>query len=323
MIPRHKKSNERGAVLLTTLLLMTVMAAITVAIVDDIRLSIKRTMSIQAAEQLDWYMRGGEEFAGNWLQPNLSAERQPILSSYVKSGQAVVLPIEGGEISFSVRDGRNCYNLNQLSEPKTARITRAKFIKLLQLLEFDDFEAETIAASVQDWIDRDTAPTRGGAEDLTYTNLNPPYHPANTLMTDITELRAVQGITEDVYQRLTPFVCARQNEKAGKVNLNTLLPEQAPLLALEFGADDSLRAAQAVIAQRPVTGYEDIDTVWALEPVADLDLKGAGKDMVSLITDQVVVDIRVSFDGQVRAQSVLFSADGTVGAELISRRALP
>ena len=70
------------------------------------------------------------------------------------------------------------------------------------------------------------------------------------------------------------------------------------MLALVFGSDEGLRAAQAVIAQRPELGYEDIETIWAIEVVEELELKGAGKDMVSLITDQIYVDIRVTSGGQ-------------------------
>ena len=318
-----RSPNERGAVLLTTMLLMTIMAALTVAIMDDIRLSIKRTISIEASEQLDWYMRGGEDFAGSWLQTNLAGQRQAVLATYIKTQQAITLPLEDGTLSAQLSDGRNCYNLNQLAAPKTARPERERFTQFLRYLEFDNLEAEVIAASVQDWVDSNTAPTQGGAEDLYYTNLTPPYHPANTLMVDVSELRAVQGISEDTYQRLLPFVCAGQDDKAGKINLNTLSYEQAPLLALVFGSDEGLRAAQAVIAQRPELGYEDIETIWAIEVVEELELKGAGKDMVSLITDQIYVDIRVTSGGQTRAQRVLFATSGGAGAELISRRILP
>ena len=323
MTPYPSKIKERGAVLLTTMLLMTVMAAITVAIMDDIRLSIKRTMSIQAAEQLDWYMRGGEDFAGTWLQTNLTGERQAVLATYINAKQEITLPLDEGVLTAQLGDARNCYNLNQLAAPKTAGPERERFTRLLRFLEFDNIQAEIIAGSVQDWVDSNTAPTQGGAEDLYYTNLVPPYHPANTMMVDVSELRAVQGVDEEAYQRLLPFVCAGQDDKAGKINLNTLSDQQAPLLALIFGSDEGLRAAQAVIAQRPELGYEDIETVWAIEAVEDLELKGVGKDMVSLITDQIYVDIRVTSGGQTRTQRVLFATGGGAGAELISRRPIP
>jgi len=41
---------------------MTVMAAITVALMEDIQLSVKRTVNVQAYAQADWQADGAEDF---------------------------------------------------------------------------------------------------------------------------------------------------------------------------------------------------------------------------------------------------------------------
>ena len=315
------RENERGAVLLTTLLLMTVMAAITIAIIDDIRFSITRAANVQMAEQLTWYERGGEDYARSWLTTKLT-QKQTGLAQIILQQSGINFPIDGGEILINVRDGQNCFNINQLTIEKTAPQTRKQFSELLKALEFDNLEADTLSASIQDWVDADGIPGQGGAEDFAYMNLVPAHHAANMPMVDITELRAIQGVNEETYQRLKPYVCASKNAEVSKLNLNTLSFDQAPLLGMIFGGEDGLEAAEAVIAQRPQAGYESVDKVWELEIVKDLELKGAGKDMVSVSTNIVALDIRVRFGEQVRGHTAVFELGGVDGVKLISRRSV-
>lgn len=327
------RKNERGAVLLTTLLLMTVMAALAVAIMDDIRFSVKRAVGVQTAEQMNWYMLGGEDFARNWLADN-AVEGTEGLNQILLLGEPIVFPLgeEGGEegsIQISASDGRNCYNVNRLSGAETKEQTRAELAQLFRYMEFDNFEAESFAARIQDWVDADTIPEQGGGEDLTYTNKNPPYHAANTMMVDITELRAIEGIGEDTYQQMQPLLCAMPDVAMSKINLNTLELEQWPLLALLLGSTDEIRpdaekTAQAVIALRPLAGYASTEAVWALPAMQDLELKGAGKDMTAIKTDMVDLVIQVQMgleeDAQIRRQMVRFDIGGETGVELIARR---
>ena len=56
-----KNSGESGTVLLTTLLIMAVMAAVAVAIIDDIRFAVKRMSNVNDYAQLDWYVKGAED----------------------------------------------------------------------------------------------------------------------------------------------------------------------------------------------------------------------------------------------------------------------
>lgn len=316
----RRPSNETGAVLLTTLLLMALMAAITIAIVDDIRFSIRRTISVQSAEQLAWFERGGEDFAKVWLK-NVHSDTQSELGEFIRADNPVIFPIDQGVLNIRIQDARNCYNVNQLANPKTKKASRQQFSQFLQLLEFDVTDAEILAASIQDWVDADTIPNSGGAEGLSYANLTPAYHAADTLMVDISELRAVQGIDENIYQRLLPFVCVGTDTKQNRMNVNTLSLEQAPLLALLFGTQDGLNTAQTVIAERPLAGYDNVEQIWSLPVVVDLDQKGVGKDMTDTRTDRVKLDIYIQYQDQSRARQVVFNL-GSTGVKLVSRRSL-
>ncbi|MCF6275408.1 MAG: type II secretion system minor pseudopilin GspK [Robiginitomaculum sp.] len=282
-------------------------------------------------------MLGGEDLARNWLAENTAGDTSG-LNQVLLLGEPIVFPLDDdGSIQISASDGRNCYNINRLAAPKIKEQTRAELAQLFRYMEFDSFAAESFAARIQDWVDGDTIPEQGGAEDLTYTSQKPPYHAANTMMVDISELRAVEGIGQEQYLKMKPLLCAVPDVKMNKINLNTLEPEQWPLLALLLGNTDAVspeaqKAAQAVIALRPLAGYGSTGAVWALPIIEDLKLKGAGKNMTAVKTDMVDLLIQVQIGqeigqdgvGQVRRQMVRFALGGDMGSEtgveLIARR---
>jgi hypothetical protein len=54
---------------------------------------------------------------------------------------------------------------------------------------------EEVAAAILDWLDTDTTPRSGGAEEEYYSTLNPPYYPKNGPLDSLEELLLVRGVT--------------------------------------------------------------------------------------------------------------------------------
>jgi general secretion pathway protein K len=311
--------NEKGAVLITTLLLMSVMAVITIAIMDDIRFSIKRSISTQTAEQLSWYSRGGESYAQRWLESQIG-DKQENLRRAILLGVPSIFPLEDGELQIRVEDGRNCFNVNAFAEVDKKAETHRQLALLLRFLEFDSVEAETLSSQIQDWIDADSIPAQGGAEDFIYMSLTPAYRAANTVMADITELREIQNIDEETFLRLRPYLCALPTTEFSKINVNTLRQNEAPLLGIVFGVADGLGAAEEVIADRPLAGYDNPDTIYANSAVKGLELKGKGKDQLTTQTDRVDLQIDIKLGDQRRSTQTRFAIGGADGVQLVSRR---
>src|SRR3569623_364814 len=107
--------------------------------------------------------------------------------------------------------------------------------------------ADGIAGATSDWLDSDNSPVEQGAEDSGYTG----YRPANTLMVDPSELRAVSGVTAAVYAKLRPWICTLPKAEASKINVNTLLPEQAPLFAMLLPDTLSVEGARQLLLRCP------------------------------------------------------------------------
>lgn len=67
---------------------------------------------------------------------------------------------------------------------------------LFEAMGYDTSEAETLADSLLDWIDRDENTRPYGAESNFYQQLRPPYSAANRPIRDLRELRLVNGFNK-------------------------------------------------------------------------------------------------------------------------------
>ena len=152
------REKERGTVLLTTLLIMAVMAGVAVAIMDDIRFAVKRTINVGDYAQADWYVKGAEDFAESYISSQLSPLEPIAKNTLFQEPQTFAFPFDGGSMILDVRDGTDCFALGSLvSEAGTADIVGARqFTNLLIALGWPDNDARSLAGVLTDWIDTDT-----------------------------------------------------------------------------------------------------------------------------------------------------------------------
>jgi len=145
----------------------------------------------------DWLRRG----ALHWASSRCSRTRRRIRSDHLGENWAMALPtlpVEGGAIKVSIEDAQARFNLNSAGDPASLRVLQ----RLLQMLRLDP----QLANAVADWIDPDSEVRAGGAEDIDYLNLNPPYRAANRPMASVDELRLVRGFDAQTVRTLLPFV---------------------------------------------------------------------------------------------------------------------
>lgn len=295
----NRSSSERGAVLLTVLLLIAVISSLAVAMVDDIRFCIRQAANTRLHDQALWYAMGAEELAKYVIRESWRADPGRSTLNELWARGPTLFPIEGGVIEGQVSDGSNCFNLNSLVEPDgNNRFVRSpvgeiQFRNLLRALQFGEGDAETLLNSAADWIDSDTSPSARGAEDGYYAAQTPPHRTANALVGQITELRAIRGFTEPLFQRVRPFVCARPNTNLSRINVNTMRIGDAELLVMLVGPALDLAAARRVIGDRPNAGYRSLTEFWAHRSFAGLAVPAEVRDQVSIRTQFFALDARV------------------------------
>ncbi|QSX33511.1 type II secretion system minor pseudopilin GspK [Shewanella avicenniae] len=265
------RSKQRGVALIMVLLIVAIIAVLATTISGRNQLSVRRTINLAMYDQAYWYALSAEELARKVLKQDLDdSEGRVHLQQYWALAN-VVLPAESGQIGGQLSDLRSCFNLNALAQdgPKpqngqaeTMSLAGRQFAALLESLGVDDFSAEQLVYRIKDYLDEDSDVSSLGAEDAEYESRKVPYRAANTLMNDRSELRAVLGVPKELYQQLQPYICVIPGNNSQVLNVNTVKPEQAALLAAMLLNKVSVNEAENIIEQRSANGYDKIEDFW-------------------------------------------------------------
>jgi general secretion pathway protein K len=297
------------------LLLVAVTGALAAAALERLRLSTSLAANIAALDQARAFAVGVEALIALTVDDliALSPDRTTLTGGW--NGGRRRLPLPGGGIAeATLRDGGNCFNINSVAEGASAGVLAQRaagigqFQALMQLLEVPQGTARRVAEAAGDWVDGDAMPNREGAEDPQYANAGQGYRTGNTMFADVSELRAVSGMTEDVFQRVRPWLCALPTTDLSPINVNTLRVEQAPLLAMLAPDQIGLEAARRVIAERPATGWGSLVDFYAHPALAGLLLPTEVQLQPQLRTRWFAFELAVELQGAELTETALIDA---------------
>ena len=270
------KPSEDGAALLAVLLLVAIMAALAVASFERLQLATRLAGNIAALDQSRAFATGAESLAILRINDLLVRDRNKTTLAGEWLGQETALPLPGGGVALArLWDGSNCFNLNSVAnggDPAALTIDQIgviQFTALMTALQIPRGDAEQIAWSLADWIDADSLPARLGNEDRSYSRADSSYRTGNTLMAEVSELRAVAGVSPAYYERMRPWLCALPTTELSPINVNTLVPEQAPLIAMLIPNRLDANGASQAIAARPEAGWNSVADFWNQPVLAD------------------------------------------------------
>lgn len=316
---RPETDNREGMALLTVLLLVAVMSVVAVAVLDDVRFSVRRATNAETQAQAQWHASGAEALARQQVARLLAAgpARTPLQPDW--NGRRLNFPTDDGAISAVVTDGQACFNLNSLVEgygedllPRP--LGTAQFLALGRAVGAPESRMRAAADALTDWLDADSVSRPLGAEDGAYAGLATPYRTGGVMLAEVSELRAVKGVDADLYRRLRPWVCALPTSRLSPLNVNTLAPEQAPLLMMLTDNALGQQAARAVIARRPRDGWPDAAAFWAQPALAAVEVPDEVRDQVTVLTRYFNLRVDVDHGGGRAVRTALLHAqpDGAV-----------
>ena len=309
--------HERGTALITALVMVAIMSVVAMTLLESVRFSTRLSMNVAARDQARLYAIGAEQLAAGTirdLREDGVDDRFPALDLWTRT--PVQYPIPEGSIAGRVRDGANCFNLNSLVvEAEGGFVANAKaqreFSRMLELAEMPRNEAEQLAVVITDWIDSDSRPGFGGAEDPFYTARRPGYRTPGQLMADVSELKLMKGIDADMYDLVRPLVCARPTVDASILNINTLRPWQAPLLATYLGENIGVDTAQRMLAERPEIGFSTLEEALAVSAIQGRLREDSGiENRIALVSDYYDMNVTVMY----REAVIHLSATLQIGA---------
>lgn len=249
-------AKQSGIALLVILLIVAAVAALATQMHWQHRISMRRISNLSNVQQARQFAGGGE----NWAREILLEDLRDSTSDHLNEVWATALPplpIDGGAIQGRMQDLQAHFNINNLIN-RTGAINADALEQFRRLLLNLKLEPD-LANAITDWLDADNYPEfPGGAEDASYSSLSHPYRTANHFITDISELRAVQGIDQQTFATLKPHISALPINTA--ININTAAAE----VLLSISQNLSISDVEAFLEQRELSPFENISEFYTL-----------------------------------------------------------
>jgi general secretion pathway protein K len=303
---------QGGVALVTAVLAVALGTLISVTVLRELMMDLRRANGVVAAEQGYQYARGLEAWAASILAEDA---RQSGAVDHRGEAWAKGVPfieVPGGRLSGRMQDLDGRFNLNNLvvdGQVQPAQV--AIFRRLLTELGLDP----NIAAAVVDWTDEDVVPAQHGAEDPAYLRLDPPYRAANRALVHVSELRAVAGVDRESWGRLAPHVAALPTRDLPRpVNVNTTTREV--LAALDPAIDPSLAAE---LAREGGARYDSVDDFLAHPRLRERDLERL-RPLLTVQSRYFLAEGVVEFNGVVQRYHALLERSGAGARTLLHGR---
>lgn len=269
---------QSGAALIMALLLIAIVAAISTTIMFSQQVDVEQAILQNTANQAQLDMNYANVWWGKQLQQLiLQRDKQQQLAAWPQTLQDTTL-INGDIISASILPANARFNINNLAVPVSPYFSVFQNLIVAVDANIDAATAQQITKNVQQWL---IAQSSSGQQSDSYAQMSPPYQAAHQLMSSASELRLVQGVTADLFQRLRPYIIALPKNNV-PIDVNAA-PE--PVLLALLGQNSS--AAEAVIQYRISThGFLNESLFLGLQPVRDYlqTLVGNADDFSKLVS---------------------------------------
>lgn len=266
----NRLQKQKGVALLVVLILLVMMSALAAKISQQFCRNLQKTHYQVSQQQLRWAMQAQEKVVKDRLQADASGESKA-LTLEGDWHQPLETRGEDYTVVSQVEDAQDCFNVNNLlavekiaqgqTAPAVPEKSRREQIveQLLTQSGLSQTNAEEVYLQLVDYLDGDTTTAKEGAETDAWAGVVPARQPANQMMRTIAEIKLLPAFPAAAYPKVSKLLCALP-DSASRVDVNTLKPEQAALLAALFpgklNEDDAVR----LIESRPETGWENMET---------------------------------------------------------------
>lgn len=261
---------QRGVALLVVLILLVMMSALAAKISQQFCRNLQKTHYQVSQQQLRWAIQAQEKVVKDRLQSDASGENNA-LSLDGDWHQPLETRGDDYTVVSQVEDAQDCFNVNNLlAADKTAQGQNPPAVpekprneqiveQILTESGISHATAEEVYHQLVDYLDGDATTAKEGAENDAWAGVVPARQPANQMMRTIAEIKLLPAFPVAAYPKVSKLLCALP-DTASKVDVNTLKPEQAALLAALFPGKLTEDDAVRLIDSRPETGWENMET---------------------------------------------------------------
>ena len=261
---RNTTGKQRGVALLVVLILLVMMSALAARISQQFCRNLQKTRYQVSQQQLRWALQGQQKAINDALQ---SAGSGPdnALTPDGEWHQPLETKGENYTLVSQLEDAQNCFNVNSLLaeepvKPQESGTLPSKPLKqqMVEQLLVDSGVSTTAAEEVyqqlMDYLDADSLTDKQGQESDAWASTQPHRLPANQMMRTLSEIKQLPAFPAAAWAKASLFFCALPDTR-NLVDVNTLKPEQAPLLAALFAGKLNTDDATRLLASRPEEGW--------------------------------------------------------------------
>ncbi|MDD9732585.1 type II secretion system minor pseudopilin GspK [Mameliella sp. AT18] len=285
-------SATRGSVLVNALVLVGALAAVATVLLVRAGHSVERQRAWQGAAQAEAYLDGVDSLAISLLQgdPGPADHAQEAWAQPIRDAE-----LDRARVSGGIADLQGRFNVNWLAVPEDVQAHEA-FARLLGGLGLPQETGRAI---------RDFLSPGGPADAAAYAAMRPRGGPIK----DPAQLRAIPGLTDRQFARLSPLIAALPSDT--RLNVNTAPPEVlAAWLPQMTGAQ--ARALVAARQRRPFGSVSDL--LLALPPATAAEVDDT---RLTVGSDWFMARATVDFEGRrLSRRTVLYRQRLPVGVRV-------
>lgn len=306
-------NQQKGIALITVLMILAIMVTIAATITGRLTLSLKRTEGLSFSQKVYWYGQASADLGRMILDQDFS-DSEVVSLDQIWATPDMIFPLENGNLAGQISDQRGCFNINAVGLQDKGNSPAAPVIQFQALLEsigVSDYKAEMIAESTRDWIDEnDESDASQGAEDSFYQGRAVPHLAANNLMVDISELRAVQGMGQKIYEKVIPYLCAVPSQEQ-LINVNTVLQDQPEILYAMFKDDFNLPVSDFIelLEDRPVSGWSSVNNFFSHNIFSNITPSAVFKKQFEVTSDFFKLDGLVEYEDRLMRVQLFFEIE--------------
>jgi general secretion pathway protein K len=248
MPPVRSLRGQHGVAIILAMLLSALAAAVAVTVFAD-----QRRWAESSLHRRDQVQAQALALAGiQWARQILHDDARGSVVDHLGEPWAVPLPpipLENGSIRGTIEDAQSRLNLNALGT--TSAMAALERVRLQRLFAQRGGPVAAIDA-IADWVDGDSVPRPGGAEDGYYLAQATPGLAADAPVLRNAELLAVRGVTEAALAAVGPYVTALPTNTP--LNVNTAPAEVLATIVDGAGSD----ALANLVANRSTKPYTSV-----------------------------------------------------------------
>ena len=244
--------NQRGMVLLMTLLVITLLVTLILGLDSTVRRDMRMVGNLRDDFKATYIAKSGVAAARALLKED--SKRSPNYDGLdeVWATPFPPYPLGDGLIVAEIEDESGKFNVNTIVKTTTNREKEPERFEMLKRLfanlDIDPNDAEEIAESIVDWIDSNNY-TLYGAEDGYYSNLERPYQTKNGYLTHLSELRQIRGMRNEIYQKVSPYLTVYPIPKKGDIKINVNTAESVVIKS--FSNEITANEVEQIMDNRP------------------------------------------------------------------------